>query len=144
MPNSFGRSLIQSCGNEIRPCERRLLPKFLFLRVSVIDVFWKLGLERVIRAFTELVPTRENSFRLKNDSKVAKNRKKLCFSELLVITSFGNSLLPKFPKLAKTKILEKKRLSQGLSKMLPKKTIFFVYFLTAAYCPRRDFYPPPP
>jgi len=48
----------------VRPCKRRLLPKFSFSRVSVIGVFQKLGLERVIRAFSELVLTRENSFRL--------------------------------------------------------------------------------
>ncbi len=33
-------------------------------RVSEIAVFRKLGSERVFRAFSELVPTRENSFRL--------------------------------------------------------------------------------
>ncbi len=34
--------------------------KFLFLRVSEIAVFRKLGSERVIRAISELVLTREN------------------------------------------------------------------------------------
>jgi len=48
----------------LRHCVRRFFPKFLFSRVLEIAVFWKLGLEQVFRAFSELVPTRENSFRL--------------------------------------------------------------------------------
>jgi len=71
----------------LRPCERRLLPKFSFSRVSVIGVFRKLGLERVIRAFSELVPTRENSFRLVPTLIFAKNRvfSRFSFSRVSVI-----------------------------------------------------------
>jgi len=38
--------------------------RFSFSQVSEIAVFQKLGSEQVFRAFYELVPTRENSFRL--------------------------------------------------------------------------------
>jgi len=48
----------------IRPCVRRFFPKFSFSRVSEIAVFRKLGSQQVFRAFSELVPTRENSSRL--------------------------------------------------------------------------------
>ncbi len=42
----------------------QVIPNFLFSRVSEIAVFQKLGSEWVFRAFSELVPTHENSFRL--------------------------------------------------------------------------------
>ncbi len=77
-------------GYAIRPCERRLLPKFSFSRVSVIGVFRKLGLERVIRAFSELVPTRGNSFRLVPTLIFAKNREKTRLFAIFIFASFGN------------------------------------------------------
>ncbi len=49
----------------LRPCVRRFFPKFLFSRVSEIAVFRKLGSEQVFRAFSELVPTCPDLFRLK-------------------------------------------------------------------------------
>ncbi len=58
---------------DLRPCERRLLPKISFLRVSVIAVLQKLGSERVLQAFSELVSTRENLFRLVPTLIFAKN-----------------------------------------------------------------------
>jgi len=56
---------------DLRHCVRRFFPKFLFSRVSEIAIFWKLGSERVFRAFSELVPTRENSFRLETRLKIS-------------------------------------------------------------------------
>jgi hypothetical protein len=44
--------------------KKRVFSRFSFSQASVIAVLRKLGLERVIRAFSELVSTRENSFRL--------------------------------------------------------------------------------
>jgi len=81
----------------------KALQKTVFSEIFVfasfeIDVFRNFESGRVFRAFTELVPTRENSFRLENR---LKSHKKSRFSELFVFASFGNNLLLKFPKITK-------------------------------------------
>ena len=91
----------------LRPCERRLLPKFSFLPVSEMSVFRKLGLERVVRAFSELVPTRENLFRLVPILIFAKNCvfcefRKLPFSKNSSWDEFFE-LFPNSSRLAKTR-----------------------------------------
>jgi len=63
----------------LRPCVRQFFPIFLFLRVSEIAVFWKLGSVQVFWAFSELVPTRENSSRLVPTLIFAKKLRKNAF-----------------------------------------------------------------
>jgi hypothetical protein len=74
----------------VRPCERRFFPKFLFSRVSESDFFY-FGNILVMSEPSELVPTWKPT---RKSQKIVKN----CFFVFFVFVSFGKGLLPKVTK----------------------------------------------